>query len=290
MTRKLCVYDTEFSEKGKDYPITLISLGMVLFVEGEDEPKELYLVNSDFDEAEVNPWVRDNVLPYLPPIEERISLEDMKTRVKEFLGISSSQMSNTDDNPSNQEEDDEGVNSEANPENNDEEDNRIDEDEILLLANFADYDHVVFSQHIFGIMANYPRTVKMFTLDLQQYLYSFNVSLEVLPKEQEGTEHIAIDDARFNVASLLAMYKYIEASYPDVYETLFRDKYIPDMSSYEIVNEESNEESNGEVEEDSEDDKLSVNKKSNSKPSIFSFRNSLDQGHIPSYLEFTSDQ
>lgn len=52
--------DTEFSERGPDHPIQLISIGIVA-----DNGSELYAVSSDFLDEDCNDWVRANVLPKL---------------------------------------------------------------------------------------------------------------------------------------------------------------------------------------------------------------------------------
>lgn len=53
--------DTEFSERGPRHPIELISIGMVA-----EDGRELYCVNTDFNQRHANQWVMDNVLPFLP--------------------------------------------------------------------------------------------------------------------------------------------------------------------------------------------------------------------------------
>lgn len=55
-------YDTEFLERGPEHPLVLISLGVVA-----EDGRELYLLNRDFDPTLVNAFVRENVLPLLPP-------------------------------------------------------------------------------------------------------------------------------------------------------------------------------------------------------------------------------
>lgn len=52
--------DTEFIERGPEFPITLISIGIVA-----DNGSTLYLVSSDFNENDCNDWVKANVLPHL---------------------------------------------------------------------------------------------------------------------------------------------------------------------------------------------------------------------------------
>lgn len=55
-------YDTEFLERGPQFPLVLISLGVVA-----EDGREFYLVNREFDRREANRFVRENVLPLLPP-------------------------------------------------------------------------------------------------------------------------------------------------------------------------------------------------------------------------------
>jgi hypothetical protein len=55
-------YDTEFLERGPGFPLVLISLGVVA-----EDGRELYLANADFDAAPANAFVREQVLPWLPP-------------------------------------------------------------------------------------------------------------------------------------------------------------------------------------------------------------------------------
>lgn len=54
-------YDTEFLERGPDFPLELISLGVVA-----EDGRELHLVNTDFDPSRANAFVREHVLPSLP--------------------------------------------------------------------------------------------------------------------------------------------------------------------------------------------------------------------------------
>lgn len=53
-------FDTEFIERGREFPLTLISIGLV----GEDG-LEFYGESSEFNADDCNPWVRENVLPHL---------------------------------------------------------------------------------------------------------------------------------------------------------------------------------------------------------------------------------
>lgn len=53
-------YDTEFLEDGRT--IELVSIGVVA-----EDGREYYAVSTEFDPAAAIPWVRENVLPQLPP-------------------------------------------------------------------------------------------------------------------------------------------------------------------------------------------------------------------------------
>jgi hypothetical protein len=58
--RRRFFIDTEFIERGPDYPITLLSLGMV-----DETGRTLYLVNADADLSMAGPWVQQHVIPNL---------------------------------------------------------------------------------------------------------------------------------------------------------------------------------------------------------------------------------
>jgi hypothetical protein len=53
-------FDTEFIERGPQYPITLLSIGIV-----REDGQEYYAVNANADHDTANDWVKANVLPNL---------------------------------------------------------------------------------------------------------------------------------------------------------------------------------------------------------------------------------
>lgn len=63
-------FDTEFIERGREYPITLLSIGVVC-----EDGREFYAENSQADHSTANQWVQDNVLPYLGKVEARTPTE-----------------------------------------------------------------------------------------------------------------------------------------------------------------------------------------------------------------------
>lgn len=70
--------DTEFAER--PCTIDLISIGIVC-----EDGRELYLVSDEFCESACNEWVQDNVLPHLPPMNDRISKKEIKRQVWKFV-------------------------------------------------------------------------------------------------------------------------------------------------------------------------------------------------------------
>ncbi len=56
-------FDTEFNEDGRT--IDLISIGVVA-----EDGREFYAISTEFDPVRCNPWVRENVLPLLPPRDD----------------------------------------------------------------------------------------------------------------------------------------------------------------------------------------------------------------------------
>jgi hypothetical protein len=73
-------YDAEFGVTAPD--ITLISIGVV----GEDG-REYYAVSSEFDPLAVHPWVREHVLPQLPPTSTWKPRSTIRDELADFLGV-----------------------------------------------------------------------------------------------------------------------------------------------------------------------------------------------------------
>lgn len=72
--------DTEFSERGPRFPITLISIGIV-----SETGKRMYAVSSEFREEDCNDWVKSNVLPNLNVCGERSSLKEIADWTRQFV-------------------------------------------------------------------------------------------------------------------------------------------------------------------------------------------------------------
>lgn len=71
--------DTEFSERGAHCPIDLISIGIV-----SEDGREFYLESSEWLIEQVNPWVRENVLPHLKG--KMVPLSEIADRIRAFCG------------------------------------------------------------------------------------------------------------------------------------------------------------------------------------------------------------
>lgn len=53
-------FDTEFIERGRKYPIELISIGIVA-----EDGRTFYAISNEFDERTAGDWVKEHVLPQL---------------------------------------------------------------------------------------------------------------------------------------------------------------------------------------------------------------------------------
>ena len=152
-------YDTEFLEDGR--VIELVSIGVVA-----EDGREFYAVSTEFDPSRANPWVREHVLPQLPPTEDRAWRPRARIRsdLTEFLTGG------------------EGVprRERLHPE---------------LWAWVGAYDHVVLAQ-LWGDMSGLPRSMPRYTRELKQ-LWEM-AGRPGLPDPPRGT-HDALVDARFNL-------------------------------------------------------------------------------------------
>ena len=72
-------YDAEFGVTAPD--VTLVSIAFVA-----EDGREYYAVSSEFDPMGVHPWVRDNVLPQLPPTSTWKPRAQIRDEVEQFLG------------------------------------------------------------------------------------------------------------------------------------------------------------------------------------------------------------
>jgi hypothetical protein len=70
--------DSEFIERGPQYPIELISIGIV-----SEDGRSFYAVSADFDPEHASDWVKENVLPHLGT-EGRCKVSHMQRLIKEF--------------------------------------------------------------------------------------------------------------------------------------------------------------------------------------------------------------
>lgn len=145
--------DTEFYEDGRT--IDLISIALVC-----EDGREFYAVSREAQLHRASPWVRDNVLPKLPPYgrpewmsraEIRQGIVDLVAPVDEY-------------SPKNQ-----------------------------FWAYYADYDWVALCQ-LFGTMMDLPEYMPKYCMDLKQLAVMKGDPR--LPKQEVG-EHDALADARW---------------------------------------------------------------------------------------------
>jgi hypothetical protein len=182
--------DTEFNERGRFYPLELISIGIVC-----ENGKRLYLENVEADRKLCNDWVKENVLVHLNTsreIQEAIldkipfdtngllmseqesigdfchrdtynlmTIREIACRVKDFISLNSLAIGNK-------------------PE---------------FWGYFCDYDWVIFCQ-LFGTMIELPKGFPYYCNDLKQLVkfYEINLSLDELTKTKSN--HNALQDAK----------------------------------------------------------------------------------------------
>ena len=72
-------YDLEFGDTERE--ITLVSIGVVA-----EDGREFYAVSSEFDPLAVHPWVREHVLPQLPPASTWRPRSRIRDDLLAFLG------------------------------------------------------------------------------------------------------------------------------------------------------------------------------------------------------------
>lgn len=71
--------DLEFGDTAS--VVSLVSVGVVA-----EDGREYYAVSSEFDPLDVHPWVRDHVLPQLPPAATWKPRSVMARELEEFFG------------------------------------------------------------------------------------------------------------------------------------------------------------------------------------------------------------
>jgi 3' exoribonuclease, RNase T-like len=159
--------DTEFYENGPHQPIRLISIGIVC-----QDGRELYLENAGIDLELLSPWLKLNVVPHLkqtPDVQR--TLGAMAEEIRKFIPPLKDDATK-------------------------EEKLLYESDPPEFWGYFADYDWVVFCQ-LFGAMIDLPKGYPMFCYDLKQMANWLSVPRQAYPK-QEGQEHNALEDARWN--------------------------------------------------------------------------------------------
>lgn len=150
-------YDTEFIEDGST--IELISIGIVA-----EDGREYYAVSTEFDAADANDWVRDNVLDKLPERSHPAWKSRAQIRSDVFAFLTGGRTP---------------------PE---------------LWAWVGAYDHVVLAQ-LWGDMRALPREMPRYTRELKQYwIMAGRPRLPQLP----AGNHDALVDARHNLAKFRA--------------------------------------------------------------------------------------
>lgn len=153
-------YDTEFIEDG--HTIDLVSIGVVA-----DDGREFYAVSTEFNAAAAGPWVKQNVLPLLPPRSSEVWMDraTIRRNLFEFLlpGHTPGKKLRAYERPE-------------------------------LWAWVGAYDHVALAQ-LWGDMTQLPEELPRFTRELKQL---WEMAGRPLLPQAPGNAHDALADARFN--------------------------------------------------------------------------------------------
>ncbi len=147
-------YDWEFEENGET--IVPISLGMV-----SEDDKHLYLMNSDYRQDLATDWLKENVLNNMASevpgphvfLPWPVAQDKIGNQILEYF-------------------------------------NYVGSNDIVLIADYADYDHVCLAQR-FGRMVDRPKSLPWITYDIKQWADDLGVEL---PK-QTTRPHNALNDA-----------------------------------------------------------------------------------------------
>lgn len=155
--------DTEFHENGPDYPLTLISLGIV-----SEDNRQLYVENMDYDKSTATPWLRANVLSSLNPMFA-VRYRTIAGLVTEFVNQPGTPQGNVPPSHVSQPE---------------------------FWGYFADYDWVLFCQ-LFGLMIDLPPGWPRYCRDLKQLADSLGIPKANYPAPGP-LAHNALTDAIWN--------------------------------------------------------------------------------------------
>lgn len=161
--------DTEFIEDGKT--IDLISFALV-----PDEGYSFYKCNLDCNLGAASPWVREHVLPHLPPFgdKEWAPRAQIRDELLSYLGYPSPVHNELRGLPGS------GAPPKESPE---------------FWGYYSDYDWVAFCQ-LWGRMIDLPEGMPMHCLDVKQLAHELGVRKpKDIGAEQTGGQHDALRDA-----------------------------------------------------------------------------------------------
>lgn len=161
-----CFVDTEFYEDGNT--IDLISIGAV-----RSDGVEFYAVNTEAKLDRVSPWVREHVLPQLPPYADRAWMPRATIAARFSEIMNGSQWTTPKQYPVSE-----------------------------VWGYYSDYDWVAICQ-LYGTMMKLPNHFPRYCLDLKQL--SWLVGNPAHPTQEKG-EHNALEDARWNKQ----LYEYLQ--------------------------------------------------------------------------------
>jgi hypothetical protein len=183
-------FDTEFVERGPDYPITLVSIGIVA-----EDGREYYAQSWYGISAAIHhEWVRENVVPHLTHMTLTVEAPAKKNRGP-MLHLETCGHDDPVQHPDCPWRSLDMLAADLKAFCDPEQYGKPE-----FWAYYADYDWVVLCQ-VFGRMIDLPKGWPMFCLDIKQRAWALGSELDHLDQIVPQTdEHHALADARWNKA------------------------------------------------------------------------------------------
>lgn len=168
-------FDTEFMEDGTKGLLELISIGIV-----NSNEEQLYCINSEAPLEKANDWVKENVLPHLPPRTDPVWMTKAQIRqaILDFVPRRSKR--------------------------------------ATFWGYFCDYDWVMLAWAIMGKMVDLPDHFPMYAKDLRQVQAMFGISSlsDLVPTPENA--HDALADAVWNYKVHLKLKEIQKKDFPNI--------------------------------------------------------------------------
>jgi hypothetical protein len=178
--------DTEFNERGRFYPLELLSIGIVC-----ENGNELYLENADANLGLCNEWVQENVVPNLKGSRYEnvfLSIKKISEEIEYFINENC------------------GYNEIFTPKKPE------------FWGYFCDYDWVIFCQ-LFGRMIDLPKGFPYYCNDLKQLMVHLGISESLDELLKTKSSHNALNDAKDIKTGYDIVSKHIDGIWEEIKKT-----------------------------------------------------------------------